>query len=150
MNIFVLDTDPVLAAQYQCDVHVVKLLLETGQILCTAIILHGGQAPYRPTHIHHPCTKWAAASKANFNWLRTHGLALAAEYTFRYGKIHKTQAIIERASDAVLPDGSLTGFAQAMPEQYRREDPVAAYRAYYRGEKANMARWTKRATPYWW
>ena len=36
MNIFYLDTDPVLAAQMQCDKHVVKMILESAQMLCTA------------------------------------------------------------------------------------------------------------------
>tara|TARA_R100000951_G_C2495688_1_gene135843 strand:- start:210 stop:344 length:135 start_codon:yes stop_codon:yes gene_type:complete len=38
-----------------------------------------------------------------------------------------------------------------MPDEYKREgDPVGAYRAYYKGEKAHFAKWNYTATPYWW
>ena len=36
MNIFVLDRDPVIAAQLQCDKHVVKMIVESAQMLSTA------------------------------------------------------------------------------------------------------------------
>ena len=58
MNIFILDKDPKTAAEYHCDKHVLKMILETAQMLCTAHWETGGQAPYRATHKNHPCTKW--------------------------------------------------------------------------------------------
>ena len=36
MNIFYLDRDPKIAAQLACDKHVVKMILESAQMLCTA------------------------------------------------------------------------------------------------------------------
>jgi len=146
MNIFILDRDPVLAAQYQCDKHVVKMVLETAQIMST---ISGG--PYKPTHKNHPCVLWAEAELAHYDWLSRHGKALCTEYTRRYGKTHKSQAVIEHCALVVayrLPP--IEEFVQCMPEQYRQEDPVEAYRAYYRGEKARFATWTKREQPFWW
>ena len=35
MNIFVLDESPVTSAQMQCDKHIVKMPLETAQMLCS-------------------------------------------------------------------------------------------------------------------
>ena len=125
------------------------MTLETAQILCTAIQLNGGTAHYKSTHQKHPVVIWAAASQGNFNWLKQHGLALAAEYTFRYGKQHACEEIIRNCSDETIPAGELQQFAQCMPEQYKDENPVAAYKNYYRGSKREIARWTKRATPYW-
>jgi hypothetical protein len=40
MNIFVLDKDPHAAAHYHCDKHVVKMILEAGQMLCAAHWTH--------------------------------------------------------------------------------------------------------------
>ncbi len=154
MNIFVLDTDPVRAAEYLCDKHVVKMALETAQLLCTALASYGGDVPYKPTHRNHPCTLWASTSRANFDWLAAHGDAICREYARRYeGREHKSRAVIVRAREqfARLPSGSLTAFAQAMPDEYRRADPVAAYRAYYSGAKARFATWrAPAAAPDWW
>lgn len=36
MNIFVLDTNPQKAAEYHCNKHICKMLLESAQMLCAA------------------------------------------------------------------------------------------------------------------
>jgi hypothetical protein len=151
MNIFVLDKDPRIAAQMACDKHVVKMILETAQMLSTAARAHGGWAPYGATHKKHPCTLWAGKSQANWNWLVAHGLALCAEYTLRYNKRHKSQSVIEYCKHLKLQfsQEGLTPFAQAMPPQYKHECVVTAYRAYYHGEKARFATW-KTKKPKWW
>lgn len=144
MNIFILDSDPVKAAQYLCDKHIVKMCLETAQILST---INGG--PYKPTHANHPCTIWARESTGNYRWLVKHGLAIADEYTFRYGKEHKSAEVIFGTS-GFIPNHNydLTPFAQAMPEEYRNEDAVKAYRDYYMS-KRDFCDWTKRDYPEW-
>lgn len=151
MNIFVLDLDPVIAAQSQCDKHVVKMVLESAQILSTVNHAHGLSAPYRPTHINHPCVRWAYAP-AHRRWLERHFIALLEEYTFRYGRTHACSRAMD---ELVLNDDvmeSPTDFVQAMPEQHRVPgDPVAAYRRYYIVEKSRFARWNKgREAPEWW
>ena len=152
MNIFILDSDPETAAQQQCDKHVVKMVLETAQMLCAA--WPSGEAPYKRTHAKHPCTLWALESLQNFEWLINHGLALAAEYRKRYGRSHKSERVIdwvcERYYDLDLPQIGLTPFAQAMPDEYKQDDPVAAYRAYYQGEKSDIAVWKHSEAPEWW
>lgn len=151
MNIFVLDVDPVQAARWQLDKHIVKMPLETAQMLSTNLHLHGFDAPYRPTHKDHPCTVWARRSRANFEWLVAHGLALCAEYTGRYGRIHKSQAVIVWADEhkMCIPAGLQTPFAQALPEEHKGPCAVAAYRSYYHAAKAHIATW-KRNKPQWW
>ena len=153
MNIFVLDRDPVLAAQMQCDKHVVKMVLETAQLLCSAF--PDGAAPYKRTHYNHPCGVWTRASRANFMWLVNHGYGLAVEYCDRYGKEHKSLDVIRWCHAnmmlADLPDVPFQPFALAMPDQYKCADPVEAYRAYYRGAKAEIATWKPiRGQPAWW
>ena len=151
MNIFVVDRDPVVAAQQLCDKHVVKMILETAQMLCTVAHHQGFNAPYKVAHPKHPCTLWAGKSAANWQWLITHGLAMSKEYTRRYGKVHKSEEVIKWC--ARLPVGftekGLTPFAQAMPPQYKNPCVVTAYRAYYHGEKAPFATW-KSEVPQWW
>lgn len=137
MNIFVLDTDIEKCAQALCDKHVVKMVLETAQLLSTAITKFDVTVPacaYKATHINHPCTKWAYESEANFNWLRTLGLAIGDEYRHRYGKVHKSTAVIS-AMPHFDTDKSITKFAQAMPNEYKRMDAVRAYREYYTKDK---------------
>lgn len=146
MNVFVVDTNPVIAAQMLCDKHVIKQTLETAQILST---IAGG--PYKPTHQKHPCVLWAGQNRTNFNWLCKHGMALAHEYTRRYGKRHKSQDVIERIAwgfDAERLPVGISEFVQCMPDQYRDSDPVRAYRKYYHS-KAEFATW-KTKPPYWW
>jgi hypothetical protein len=48
-----------------------------------------------------------------------------------------------------LPKGKLTNFVQAMPEQYKNENAVVAYREYYLNEKARFAKWAYSETPDW-
>jgi hypothetical protein len=68
MNLFVVHQDPIIAARSLNDRHVVKMTLETAQILCSAANNLGQWAPYLPTHLKHPCVLWAAACRANRNW----------------------------------------------------------------------------------
>mgnify|MGYP001191264200 CR=1 FL=1 len=87
MNIFYLSSCPEKAAQYQYNKHVVKMILESAQLLCTAHnLLDGSDAdvPYKSTHKNHPSAVWARQSSANYSWLYFHMLALGEEYTKHY------------------------------------------------------------------
>jgi hypothetical protein len=149
MNIFILNQDPKLAARDQCNKHVIKMLLESAQLLVTAF--PPNTTRYKHTHFNHPCGKWVRTSLSNYVWLLQHACELCNEYTRRYNKVHKTEHVIVSLEEPVLPDVGLTPFAQAMPEQYRNVDPVKAYRSYYVGEKARFAKWAPRAVaPQWW
>lgn len=153
MNIFVLDEDPKAAARYQCDRHVVKMILESAQMLSTIRHQHGCPAPYKPTHAKHPCTLWAGECAENYAWLVEHLEGLLEEYTRRYGKTHATAAHRETLSEVpqALPRrGARTPFAQVMPEGYRIPgDAVTAYRRFYQGEKGAIARWKDGEVPGW-
>lgn len=154
MNIFVLDLDPKKAALCHFDKHVTKMVLETSQMLCTALHLHSNlqDIPYKPAHPKHPCTIWAASSLGNYQWLCDLGYALAEEYTFRYGKIHKCAAVIDfcASHNSVISGGDITRFAQAMPDEFKHENAVEAYRNFYRHGKAYFSHvWTRREKPNW-
>jgi hypothetical protein len=147
MNIFYLCRDVKKCAMYHCDRHVVKMILETCQLLCTAIWLAGGQAHCKPTHKNHPSAIWARTNKENWIWLRSLGLALCEEYTFRYGKTHKLQSVIEDLKVPDIPDGDFIEPFLAMPEEYKTEDALESYRKYYFYGKAHLHSWKKREVP---
>jgi len=96
MNLFFLHDDARKAALLQSDVHTVKMILETLQMLCTAI--RYARTPivfpfslYKETHNNHPSTKWIRHSSENFDWALQHGHEMCLEYTRRYKKVHKCQ-----------------------------------------------------------
>ena len=149
----------MLSAQAQPDKMLVKMPLETAQMLCTAHrILDGDEYAdqeglYKEAYINHPCTIWARESSANYWWLYSHFIALGAEYTYRYGKRH---ASLEKLWKPLLTmpknifKGAMTPLAQAMPEEYKDEDPIVAYRNYCINEK-HYAKWERgRNKPSWW
>lgn len=153
MNIFVLDRDIERCAQYHCDAHVSKMILESVQILCTALNKKGFETPYRPTHPGHPCVLWVEASYDNFLWLGRLARALNDEYRYRYRRQsdHASIAVLARIENLRFDAAGLTEFAQAMPDSYKVPgDAVGAYRAFYLAEKQRFARWTRRAPPAWW
>lgn len=157
MNIFALSEDPQEAAQMQCDKHVVKMVLESAQMLSTIHHQYSSRSRsfvYKPTHAKHPCTLWAGENAANYHWLYLHFNYLADEYTHRYGRYHKSWEKMRKLLD-VRPSGipwarEITPFARAMPDQYKLFDnPVDSYRMYYAVEKAPILQYTKREKPQW-
>lgn len=151
MNVFYLSPDPEIAANLQCDKHVVKMILESAQMLATAHHELGGVAQYKPTHKNHPSAIWARSSIEQYDWLYRHFLALCKEYTKRYGRTHlsETKCTVELAQ---LPPGlTQTGFSpppQCMPEQFHQQDTVRAYRDYYIWKLSEWRQDGKKVTRY--
>lgn len=156
MNIFVLHHSTVQAARAHCDKHVVKMILESAQLLSTAINVTTGvqqEGLYKTTHINHPCSIWARQTSGNFYWLSELALRLVDEYKYRYGKDHKSIPVITRAATMryVIPVGPLMPFVFCGPDDLSElhQDPVEAYRAYYQRDKASMLKYTRREVPEW-
>lgn len=142
MNIFVLDENPVMAAKLQCDKHIVKMILESGQMLCTAHRMLDGTMEmrksksgkrmvkyfkledeakedlfYKAVHHGHPCTVWTMESKDNYDWHYNHFLALCDEFRYRYGKTHETDRKLRYAlvdAPKNIPTIPMTQFKLAM------------------------------------
>lgn len=158
MNIFYLNTDPKLAAADLCDKHLSKMLLESCQLMCTAKaklepeVMFEGQ--YKSTHANHPSAIWTRESYENFVWLLEHAEGISEQYTLAYKKIHKSTSVLAQLRAWVKPEHfPKTGFVappQCMPEEFKTQDCVQAYRNYYIGDKARFAKWKTRATPEWW
>ena len=148
MNIFVVDIDPTIAAQSLCDKHIVKMSIESAQLLCS---YYPNTAPYKRSYHNHPCAIWCRESLSNYLWLVCHGLALCDEYSYRYGRVHKSRAVIEWCGINLpsIVDTGLTRFRLCMPDEYKVTNVVESYRAYYRGEKKYLLTYTKREPPEW-
>jgi len=145
MNVFVLDKDPIVAAQMHCNAHVVKMILESAQMLSTVHRMCDGTletrasksgkskvkywrheqpeleaALYKAVHMKHPCTIWTQESKANYQWHYQLFKALSEEYQYRYGKVHTTWTKLKDVlsnNPRNIPDGGLTPFKLAMGAQ---------------------------------
>ena len=147
-----LDRNIRRCARYHCDQHVVKMILESAQMMCTTLSKHGFEVPYHPTHLQHPCVLWLDESYDNFLWLKELATELNAEYRFRYQRKvdHASMRVIHQIESYRYKRCGLTEFAQVMPDEYRyRNNPVRAYRAFYNGEKLRFATWKKREPPVW-
>ena len=194
MNIFVLHWNPRKAARAHADKHVVKMILESVQMLYTThwvltypiLLTHRSPAAlakaqkplplpplfrmkkaphqlknpevrgYRPVHVHHPCTKWVRASLSNYMWLCTLALELAKEHHRRwpasFSHSCESHALWLSQHPPPLPDIPLTHFALAMPDEYKRKDPIQSYRAFYSGSKKDRGitdSYTNRHPPHW-
>lgn len=176
MNIFYLNNDPVKCAEMHVDKHAVKMILEYAQLLSTAHrVLDGHQSTrlsksgrkqqyypltdsrdsllYSATHVNHPSAVWCRANLENYLWLHSLLVALCAEYTYRYGKVHKCQSIglvdALQNSPVNIPIGEFTPPTPAMPDEFKVKDTIQSYINYYNGSKTRMFSWKKRSTPEW-
>ena len=151
MNIFVTNDCPVQSARNLPDKHIVKMPLETCQMLAIIYsdwyygvgkLYKQDGTPYRTAHgafRSHPCTIWAAANQYNLAWLIMHGLALCNEYTARYDKVHTCQDVIHQAVriyNACFDEPVSTAyykvayFTRAMPEYLKYDDTITTIQAY--------------------
>lgn len=157
MNIFATDRCPVKSAQALDDRRMNKMILETAQILSTALdnMSSWRSFLYKPTHSRHPCVLWASYSKGNFNWLVQHGLALCDEYTYRFGRTHKSKAVILAAQKHIktVPLDRSEFIPQPNCTVHKGLKPVwNAYKFYLAVDKWPRdinPRWTRRGAPDW-
>ena len=179
MNIFYIDEDPRQCAEWMVDKHVIKMIVETAQLLSTAHRVMDGELQiiekevngktrktktwvlgdhrelvmYNATHINHPSAVWVRQSVENYNWLADHMFALSDEYRYRYNKRHAT--IEKMGYDLQSPphkleDWDWTPMPSVMADEYIVSDnPVENYRNYYRLGKTNLHHWKNRPTPEW-
>ena len=151
MNIFVTDRCPIQSARNLPDKHIVKMPLETCQMLSIIYsdwyygvgkLYKSDGTPYRTSHgafRNHPCTQWAAANQYNLAWLITHGVALCEEYTQRYDKVHTCYDVLLQAVDIYnkcfdddLSQASrkVAHFTRAMPESIKYDTSIDTITAY--------------------
>ena len=152
MNIFFLDFNTKKCAEYHCDKHVVKMILETAQLLCGVHWVIGSEAPYKLSHKNHPCAIWTRSSLSNYLYLCDLGLELCKEYTYRYDKKHKSQDVIEwcLVNKPNIHDVDFTAPPLAMGEEFKiGNDVIESYRNYYIEDKKAIVSWKNRPIPDW-
>ena len=175
MNRFILAADPQDIPELMCDQHVIKMITEEGQMLSSAIRQHmpnfasqhdAGLFNTSPNsgYSRHPCTRWAADNKANFEWAIDLFFHMSVEYTCRFGTEHGTQtrlggllllAITCDEYGVSFPDGKLTSHPQCFGNLQQACEttewwPVQAYRTYYRHKQSTFKkpmRWTSQSQP---
>jgi hypothetical protein len=155
MNIFLLDLDPKVSARYLCNEHVVKMVLESGQMLSTAHQLESDYTDglYKAAHVNHPSTIWTRESIGNYLWHYEYFCCMAEEYEERYGKQHLTHLLLQ--SRLSIPPEKITKKERTpiplcMPDKYKQDDLVQAYRSFYIGEKLKFAHWSLPSkVPHW-
>ena len=163
MNIFFLDKTPEKSAQYLCDKHIPKMLLESAQMLSTAVRKYEedtettplAEPIYKSAYPNHPMTIWVSETLGNFTWALDNAIWINNEYKLRFNKIHKSYKVLKNIIDfelnAHIPEGDFTEPPQCMPDEYRDTDYVTAYRRYYNTDKKYFAKWEKgRQQPEWW
>ena len=160
------------------DRHTTKMILEYAQLLSTAhrvldgVELEGISASgrkrkfwtlgdsrdytlYKATHIHHPSAIWVRQSAENYLWLANMLIALCEEYTYRYGKVHKTERdglayVLLKNIPHNIRNSGFTQPTPAMPDDVKIiGDSIKSYRNYYINNKAHLANWKKRQVPEW-
>ena len=158
------------------DKHVVKMILESAQLLSTAHrVLDGVEIEgktqsgrkarrwilpdardsimYTATHINHPSAVWCRTSIENYSWLVEHFFALMNEYIYRYGKVHKCNGELSymlQSPPKNLESWDWTPMPSCMDEQYIiSKDPCTNYKNYYIMAKSKLHKWTKRPKPEW-
>jgi hypothetical protein len=152
LNIFFLDNDIRLCAQAHYNQHVVKMILESTQILCSVLHKHAIYTPYRPTHLNHPCVLWAGKSLNNWLWLKAFTFELNKEYQYRFmhDEPHRSARVASLLPLPPIPSIGITERPQVMPDQYKVPgDPVTAYRQFYLGEKRHLLKYSRRTPPSW-
>lgn len=149
MNVFWLDYDLETNAKYYCDKHVNKMLIEYAQLLSTACRLSGKDCGYRATHVNHPCAIWVRESLDNWECLREMAYYVSDEFYHRFSNAHTSFFVIRDLDEPNIPSRGITIPPQCMPNIYKTNDVVQAYRNYYIGDKVRIAQWTKRPVPEW-
>lgn len=155
MNIFILDEDFEKNAQYYCDQHLVKMILESAQLLCSVVILNGGVAPYKLTHKNHPCTKWLLENGKHWDFLISLVTALNDEYKrrFNHQNNHKSFDVILSLTKPKYHHNSPIKKYISVTDQVEKlslKKNISAYRKYYKQKSTEFSmRWSNSTKPYW-
>lgn len=157
MQLFILDKNPEKAVKMLADCHIIKLCLETAQILSSVIKNHNKQnnqllpKPYNPNH---PVIK-AINNQFKINYVLKYNKALHNEFIYRFNKKHAYFSLINIYNKILFNDTDIKddfSFAQDFKNFSTDEhDIVNAFKAYYKFKKSIIKRWkyTKTEEPNW-
>ena len=149
-----LDTDLKKCARYHCDKHVVKMPIEYAQLLSSALVHYGHDAPYKETHKNHPCAIWVRKYEGNYTLLYDLAIEVGKEYTRRYGKVHKSTQALDNVP-RILDMGQEVTQTSPLPNCttikgiYPELNLVDKYRIYYMRDKAHILTFKNTEEPHW-
>ncbi len=157
VNLFFIDRDPVTCAHYHCNKHVVKLVIETAQMLSCA---HQVFSPvhidglYRKTHVNHPSTRWVREAPLQYRWAYDLFAALCTEYTHRYDRKHLSERLLPLLHNPPMQMNNGSTYWSdpplCMPDVHKQAgDAVACYRDYYKVGKKHLHDYKRREMPEW-
>lgn len=154
MNIFATSLDPTESAENLDDKRLIKMILESAQLLSTAINESGGKATYKSTHVNHPCSLWTRKNRKNYLWLLEHFVALCGEYQNRFHKIHKCWLYYDEFCDGqyVIPNQDRMNSHPNCTIFKDKKETYEAYRMYLKHKWNNDKRppkWTNCLPPSW-
>lgn len=145
MNIFYLDPSPEISAKMMSNKHIVKMILESAQMLCTAHNLLDGVTSindvvlYKPTHKNHPSSIWTRSNIFHYQWLYSHFESLHNEYINRYNKNHKTfitlSQVLSKPPINIPKNNNFKLPPTCMPDIYKTTSVCESYQKYYKAEK---------------
>lgn len=148
MNIFAVSDCPAACAEALDDKRVVKMVLETCQMLSAAVERHGGTPWYKTTHANHPCTLWVGETRENYLWTVKLFWCLLDQYDKRFDREHACMNFLQDALDAepLVPEGPRTPFADCSgvePEFWHKS-------VHMRYQECLKRKWvTDKRTPTW-
>lgn len=133
MNIFVVSEIPTNCAKFLDDKRVIKMILETTQMLNTSLVVNHGadlSIGYKSTHANHPCTLWVGSNRERFIWTVTLLQALCHEYSVRYNKVHKCEQYISYFLSVAsnFKTGELLPFVNCTTDFKHIENTFEAYK----------------------
>lgn len=105
---------------------------------------------YRHTHANHPSSIWVRECLGNYLWLYELFVALTKEYTFRYGRSHKTETLIPYLAMTpknICPNPNRSDPTPAMDDKFKRSSVLESYHNYYLTEKRPLLTWKNRPVP---
>ncbi len=158
MNIFAIEGDEktgqidwIKSGKSHDNYRVVKMILESCQLLSTALNVHGLKGPYKSFNPKHPSTMWVIESSANFDDLVNLTISLLDEYGLRFKKTHKCEQVLKQIlktyNPSVFPSNKSTPLRLAMPNEFKTDNPVLSYRNYWL-TKPNV-RYPENKVPSW-
>lgn len=156
MNIFYLDENPKIAASYMVDRHIIKMGLESVQMMCTAHRIldvdENHDHLYKKCHDNHKCNVWLRQSHENYMWLWEHAQEIFKIFS-KKGKQHKSETLMEFLQNPPnnMPKIPFTTPAFAFPDEFKIfGDAVECYREYYKKDKLHLKKYTYNTCPDWW
>lgn len=159
MNLFLPYSDAQTSVQSLDDKRVSKMILETAQLLSTAIhIVNPNNALpiYKVTHKNHPVGVWIRSSLQNYIYALNYFKVISEEHTYRTGNVHKSSLLYPIFMQFIADNPTAFPIAEQTPfancTEFKQDEVHTAYKKTLLAKWQNDVRkpkWTNRSKPTW-